>query len=53
MAGILNKVYYPCYNGSVLVVIKVKPRFPDTRLIQTPHYDGQFTLSLGKESPFL
>ena len=53
IAGILNKVYYPCYNGSVLVVIKVKPRFTDTRLIQTPHYYGQFALSLGKESPFL
>ena len=53
MAGILNKLYYPCYNGSVLVVIKVKPRFTDTRLIQTPHYYGQFALSLGKESRFL
>ena len=53
MAGILNKVYYPCYNGSVLVVIKVKPRFTDTHLIRTPHYYGQFALSLGKESPFL
>ena len=53
MAGILNKVYYPCYNGSVLVVIKVKLCFTDTRLIQTPHYYGQFALSLGKESPCL
>ena len=53
MAGILNKVYYPCYNGSVLVVIKVKPRFTDTHLIRTPHYYGQFALSLGKESPYI
>ena len=31
--------------------ITVKSRFMDTRLIQTPHYHGQFALSLGKESP--
>ena len=24
-----------------------------TRLIRTPHYYGQFTLSLGKESPYI
>ena len=29
----------------------VKPCFTDTRLIWTPHYYGQFALSLGKESP--
>ena len=34
------------YNNSQI-------RFMDTRLleIQTPHYHGQFALSLGKESP--
>ena len=32
----------------------VKTRLtPDTRLIQTPHYDGQFALCLGKESSFI
>ena len=31
----------------------VKPRFTDTRLIRTPHYYGQFALSLGKESPYI
>ena len=30
-----------------------KPRFTDTRLIRTPHYYGQFALSLGKESPYI
>ena len=28
----------------------VKPCFMDARLIWTPHYSGQFALSLGKES---
>ena len=28
-------------------------RFLDTHLIQTPHYQGQFALSLGKESPYI
>ena len=32
---------------------KVKPRFSDARLIQTPRYYGQFGLSQGKESPFI
>ena len=31
----------------------VKPRFTDTRFIQTPHYYGQFVLSPGKESPYI
>ena len=31
----------------------VKPRFTDTRLIQTPHHYGQLELSLGKESPYV
>ena len=32
----------------------VKPRFaPDTRLIQTPHFDGQFALCLRKESSYI
>ena len=31
----------------------VKPCFKDTRLIGTPCYNGQFVLSLGKESPFI
>ena len=30
-----------------------KPHFTDTRLIQTPHYYGQFALSLGKKSPYI
>ena len=29
------------------------PRFMDTLLIWTPHYYGQFALSLGKESPYI
>ena len=32
---------------------KVNPRFTDTRLIRTPHNYGQFSLSLGKESPHI
>ena len=32
----------------------VKTRFtPDTCLIQTPHFYGQFSLSLGKQSPYI
>ena len=31
----------------------VKPRFTDTRFIQTHHYYGQFAVSLGKESPYI
>ena len=31
----------------------VKSRFTDTRLLRTPHYDEQFALSLGKESPYI
>ena len=31
----------------------VKPRLTDTRLIRTPHYYGQFALSLGKEMPYI
>ena len=34
---------YACYT--------VKPCFTNTRLTQTPHYYGQFVLSLGEESP--
>ena len=30
----------------------VKPDFTDNRLIRTPHYYGQFALSLGKEIPY-
>jgi len=33
--------------------ITVTPHFTDTYLIQTPHYYGQFALSLGKESPYI
>ena len=32
--------------------ITIKPCFTDTRLIQTPHYYGQFPLSLGKVLTF-
>ena len=31
--------------------IRAKPRFTDTHFIWTPRSDGQFVLSLGKESP--
>ena len=31
----------------------VKLRFTDTCFIQTPHYFGQFAVSLGKESPYI
>ena len=31
----------------------VTPRSMDTRIIRTPHYYGQFALSLGKESPYI
>ena len=27
------------------------PPYTDTRLIRTPHYYGQFAVSLGKENP--
>ena len=30
-----------------------KPLFINTRLIRTPHYYGQFALSLGKENPYI
>ena len=31
----------------------VEPGFTDTRLIRTPRYYGQFSLSLGKKSPYI
>ena len=31
----------------------VKHRLTGTRLIRIPHYNGQFALSLGKESPYI
>ena len=31
----------------------VEPRFTDTGLIRTPRYYGQFSLSLGKKSPYI
>ena len=31
----------------------VETRFTDTRLVRTPHYYGQFALSMGKESPYI
>ena len=31
----------------------VKPYIMDTSLIRTPHYYGQFSLSLGKESSYI
>ena len=31
----------------------VTPHLRDTHLIRTPHYYGQFALSLGKESPYI
>ena len=31
----------------------VTPHLTDTHLIWTPHYYGQFALSLGKESPYI
>ena len=31
--------------------ISVKPPFKGTHSIRTPHYHGQFALSLGKENP--
>ena len=40
-----------CFNYGI---ITVKPLFMDTRLIRTPHYHGQFALSLlRKESPYI
>ena len=33
-------------------IITIKPRFKLTRLIWNPYYNGQFSLSLGKESPY-
>ena len=33
--------------------VTVKSRFTDNRLIQTPHYHGQFALSTGNESPYI
>ena len=41
-------------NNNILAVltIAVEPRFADTRLIRTPHYYGQFPLSLGKAHTF-
>ena len=33
--------------------IPVKPPFIGTHLIQTPHYHGQFALSLGKQRPYI
>ena len=31
----------------------VTPHLTDTHLMRTPHYYGQFALSLGKESPYI
>ena len=31
----------------------VTPHLRDTHLIRTPHYYGQFALSVGKESPYI
>ena len=31
----------------------VKPRFTDSCLIRTPHFYGQFALSLGKGNPYM
>ena len=31
------------------IVLQFKAHFRDTRLIRTPHYYGQFSLSLGKK----
>ena len=42
-------VYVPFFH----IRSKVKTRFADTRLLQTPHYYGQFALSLGKENPYI
>ena len=33
--------------------VQWNPRFTDTRLIRTSHHYGQFTLSLGKKSPYI
>ena len=33
--------------------ISVKPPFKGTHSIRTPHYHGQFALSLGKQSPYI
>ena len=35
------------------IQITVKTRFTDTGLIRTPHYYGQFSLSMAKESPYI
>ena len=35
------------------IQVTVKTRFTDTRLIRTPHYYGQFSLSMAKESPYI
>ena len=40
-------------KNPMTICITVKPCFTDTRLICTPHYYGQFALSLGKESPYI
>ena len=55
-----NKVY-KSYNGCQERILScrvlfytVKPRFaPDTRLMRTPHFYGEFALSLGKQSPYV
>ena len=55
-----NKVYksYIGYQERILscrvLFHTVKPRFTlDTLLIRTPHFYGQFALSLGKQSPYI
>ena len=39
-------------NSEEHKVATVKPCFMDTRLMWTPHYYGQFSLSLGKAHTF-
>ena len=42
-----------CRRHIVSTRTTVKLSFTDTLLIQTPHYYGQFSLSLGKENPYI
>lgn len=40
-----------CRDRTVVPSLTIKPRHTGTRLILTPHFYGQFALSLRKESP--
>ena len=46
-------ITYKFTNAFLVLTHTSTAKFRDTYLIQTPHYHGQFALSLGKESRYI